>query len=67
LGLFNLKIGPWAFKIWAIITGLKIYKTLLNMTSKKFVRPFGPEGLNFPARWALPIFPARQAQALGLI
>jgi hypothetical protein len=25
LGLFNLKIGPGAFKIWALLTGLKFF------------------------------------------
>jgi hypothetical protein len=47
----------WAFKIWAVITGLKIYKTSLNKTSKKIsFRPFGPEVLNFSAYRALAIF-----------
>jgi hypothetical protein len=39
LGLFNLKIGPGAFKIWALITGLKIYEIyeiLLKRLAKKF-------------------------------
>jgi hypothetical protein len=40
-GHFNLKIGPGAIKIWAIIMGLKIYKTLQNKTSNFFSGPLG--------------------------
>jgi hypothetical protein len=68
--ILKFKIGLEAFKSWALITGLKIwknYKILLDKSTKIIFRPFGPERLDFWARRALHNFQARRAWAWGLI
>jgi hypothetical protein len=64
--LLKLKIGPQAFQIWALITGLFVKIYILKRPTKNF-RPFRPVGQKFEAHQALPNIKALLARAWGPI